>query len=83
MPIDPARRYRVVTNNFLRTGGDGYTVLRDRAIAPYDSGPGLDETVASRIKVGQGSDRHRRGNAKTVASCGSYGCAAQGVGRGG
>ena len=49
VPIDPARRYRVVTNNFLRTGGDGYAVLRDRAIAPYDSGPGLDETVAAAI----------------------------------
>ena len=48
-PIDPARLYRVVTNNFLRGGGDGYTVLRDRAIAPYDAGPGLDETVAAAI----------------------------------
>ena len=48
-PIDPARLYRVVTNNFLRTGGDGYAVLRDRAIEPYDSGPGLDETVAAAI----------------------------------
>ena len=48
-PIDPARMYRVVTNNFLRGGGDGYTMLRDRAVAPYDSGPGLDETVAAAI----------------------------------
>ncbi len=48
-PIDPARLYRVVTNNFLRSGGDGYAVLRDRAIAPYDAGPGLDETVAAAI----------------------------------
>lgn len=48
-PVDPARRYRVVTNNFLRGGGDGYAVLRDRAIAPYDAGPGLDETVAAAI----------------------------------
>jgi len=48
-PIDPARTYLVVTNNFLRTGGDGYAMLRDRAIDPYDSGPGLDETVADAI----------------------------------
>jgi 5'-nucleotidase/UDP-sugar diphosphatase len=49
VPLDPARRYRVVTNNFLRTGGDGYAMLRDRAIDPYDSGPGLDEVVANAI----------------------------------
>ncbi len=48
-PIEPGRRYRVVTNNFLRGGGDGYTVLREKAIAPYDSGPGLDEAVAGAI----------------------------------
>ncbi len=48
-PIDPGRVYRVVTNNFLRTGGDGYTMLRDRAIEPYDSGPGLDDVVAAAI----------------------------------
>ncbi len=45
-PIDPAATYRIVTNNFLRGGGDGYVVLRDRAIRPYDLGPGLAETVA-------------------------------------
>jgi 5'-nucleotidase / UDP-sugar diphosphatase len=48
-PIEPGRVYRVVTNNFLRTGGDGYTMLRDRAIDPYDSGPGLDDVVAAAI----------------------------------
>ncbi len=48
-PVDPARLYRVVTNNFLRGGGDGYAVLRDRAVEAYDAGPGLDETVAAAI----------------------------------
>ena len=48
-PIEPGRVYRVVTNNFLRTGGDGYTMLRDRAIDPYDSGPSLDDVVAAAI----------------------------------
>lgn len=51
-PIDPARLYLVVTNNFLRGGGDGYGMLRDRAVAPYDAGPGLDETVAAAIAAG-------------------------------
>jgi len=44
-PLDPAARYTVATNSFLRNGGDGYTVFRDRAIDPYDSGPGLDDAL--------------------------------------
>jgi 5'-nucleotidase len=48
-PLDPDRIYRVVTNNFMRTGGDGYAVMRDHAIDPYDSGPGVDEVVATAI----------------------------------
>lgn len=50
-PLDPARRYRVVTNNFLRGGGDGYTVFRDKAIDPYDAGPGLDEAFVTALAV--------------------------------
>jgi len=45
-PLDPERVYRIVTNNFLRQGGDGYTVLRDRALEAYDGGPPIEEAVA-------------------------------------
>jgi 5'-nucleotidase/UDP-sugar diphosphatase len=46
-PLDEARLYRVVSNNFLRRGGDGYDVLRDNAINAYDFGPVLvDSAVA-------------------------------------
>lgn len=38
-PLDLARSYRVVTNDFMRHGGDGYDLLRDRARDAYDSGP--------------------------------------------
>jgi len=44
-PISPTARYRVVTNNFVRQGGDFYTMFRDFAINPYDFGPTLDEAV--------------------------------------
>ncbi len=37
-PIDPEAVYSVVTNNFMRTGGDGYTMLAENAINPYDFG---------------------------------------------
>ncbi len=48
-PLDPARRYVVATNDFLRHGGDGYTPFRTGAIDPYDMGPGLDDVVAKAI----------------------------------
>jgi len=49
VPLDPARLYTVVTNNFMRTGGDGYTMLRDNGRNAYDTGPGVDEIVQQAI----------------------------------
>lgn len=49
LPLDGDRTYTVVTNNFMRSGGDGYTTFRDHAIDPYDAGPGLDDVVATAI----------------------------------
>ncbi len=37
-PIDPEATYTVVTNNFVRTGGDGYSMFAENAINPYDFG---------------------------------------------
>lgn len=37
-PIDPEATYDVVTLNFIRTGGDGFSVLAENAINPYDNG---------------------------------------------
>ncbi len=45
-PLDPNAVYKVVTNDFMRKGGDGYTMFRDYAIDPYDFGPALDEALA-------------------------------------
>ena len=45
-PIDPSKTYTVATNNFMRSGGDGYAVLRDEATNAYDFGPGLEEVLA-------------------------------------
>jgi 5'-nucleotidase len=35
----------------MRRGGDGYVVFRDRAVDPYDFGPGLDDALASYIRA--------------------------------
>jgi 5'-nucleotidase len=50
--LEPERVYRVVTNDFLRRGGDGYAMLRDAALAAYDSGPLLEEVVAGFLAAG-------------------------------
>lgn len=44
-PIADERLYRVVTNNFLRQGGDGYVTFRDRAVEPYDAGPNIEDVM--------------------------------------
>lgn len=46
VPIDPEAVYGVVTNNFMRSGGDGYSVFSDEGMNAYDYGPGLEEVVA-------------------------------------
>ncbi|NLS05485.1 LysM peptidoglycan-binding domain-containing protein [Rhizobium sp. P32RR-XVIII] len=46
VPIDPAKTYGVVTNNFMRGGGDGYSVFETAGKNAYDFGPDLaDVTV--------------------------------------
>lgn len=44
-PIDPAATYRVNTNNFLASGGDGFSVLAEGRDA-YDAGLDLDALEA-------------------------------------
>ncbi|MGC9396853.1 MAG: 5'-nucleotidase C-terminal domain-containing protein [Anaerolineae bacterium] len=46
VPLDENAVYKVVTNDFMRKGGDGYVVFRDYAIDPYDFGPALDAALA-------------------------------------
>ena len=47
--IDLEAVYQVASNNFLRGGGDGYSVFAENAIDAYDYGPTLDEVVAKYI----------------------------------
>ena len=44
-PLDPARRYRAVINNFMAAGGDNFTVLAG-GTDPIDAGLDLDATEA-------------------------------------
>ncbi len=50
-PIDPAATYTLVSNDFMRRGGDGYSVFQDNAINPYDAGSPLDVVLEDYIKA--------------------------------
>ncbi len=49
-PIDPEAVYGVVSNNFVRNGGDGYSMFVD-AMNAYDFGPDLADVTADYIAM--------------------------------
>jgi 5'-nucleotidase len=49
--IDPNATYSVVSNDFMRRGGDGYGMFKDNAINPYDGGSPLDLVMGDYIKA--------------------------------
>lgn len=49
VPLDPKKTYGVVTNNYVRGGGDGYELFGKNAINAYDFGPPLEKVVADYI----------------------------------
>jgi 5'-nucleotidase len=51
-PIDPEATYGVASNNYMRGGGDGYSVFEGARNA-YDYGPGVEQVVIDYI-AGQG-----------------------------
>jgi len=44
--IDPAATYTVASNDFMRQGGDGYSVFQNNAMNAYDFGKPLDQVLA-------------------------------------
>ncbi len=46
VPLEADKVYGVVTNNYIRNGGDGYKVFGTEAINAYDFGPDLADVVA-------------------------------------
>jgi 5'-nucleotidase / UDP-sugar diphosphatase len=51
--IEPDKVYGVATNNFVRGGGDGYTLFEENAQNAYDYGPSLEQVVADYLAANQ------------------------------
>ncbi|MDL2405532.1 5'-nucleotidase C-terminal domain-containing protein [Rhizobium calliandrae] len=46
VPLDPNKTYGIVSNNYMRAGGDGYVVFAQNGKNAYDFGPDLEAVVA-------------------------------------
>jgi len=46
VPVDPQKTYLVVTNNYVRNGGDGYAMFEGADKNAYDYGPDLADVLA-------------------------------------
>ncbi|MCP4527660.1 MAG: multifunctional 2',3'-cyclic-nucleotide 2'-phosphodiesterase/5'-nucleotidase/3'-nucleotidase [Aestuariibacter sp.] len=51
VPLDESAVYGVVTNGYMRGGGDGYDMLAEFAINPYDHGDSLSESLQEYIEM--------------------------------
>ena len=49
VPLDPEKTYGVVTNNYVRNGGDGYRMFAGEDKQAYDFGPDLADVTAEFI----------------------------------
>lgn len=70
IPIDAEAIYGVATNNYLRQGGDGYAIFRDKAADAYDFGPGLDELVADYLMARKAYTPYTDGRIAMIARTG-------------
>jgi 5'-nucleotidase len=64
--LDPAATYGVVSNNFMRNGGDGYRVFADNGMNAYDFGPGLEEVVETYLTANSPYTPYTDGRISTV-----------------
>ncbi len=55
-PLDPAATYGVVSNNYVRGGGDGYAMFETEATDVYDFGPDLADVLAEHM-AGKGFEQ--------------------------
>ncbi|AQZ50234.1 Trifunctional nucleotide phosphoesterase protein YfkN precursor [Martelella mediterranea DSM 17316] len=66
-PIDEAATYGIVTNNYVRGGGDGYAVFAEKGMNAYDFGPNLEDAVAEYIGMNSPYEPYTDGRITDVA----------------
>ncbi len=66
VPLDEAKTYGVVTNNYVRGGGDGFKMFATNAINPYDFGPNLEQAVADYIAANSPYKPYTDGRIKDI-----------------
>ena len=66
LPLDPAKVYTVVSNNFMRNGGDGYAAFADEGTNAYDYGPGLEGVLADYLAARPGYEPYTDGRISKV-----------------
>jgi 5'-nucleotidase len=60
-PIEADKPYLIASNNYMRAGGDGYAVLRDKARNAYDYGPDLAEVLTTYLQAHRPYQPHTDG----------------------
>ena len=50
-PLDDNKLYSIAATDYLRTGGDGYDMIAQKAEKAYDYGPSLDQVVAEYLQA--------------------------------
>jgi 5'-nucleotidase/UDP-sugar diphosphatase len=54
VPLDPDKVYGVVSNNYMRGGGDGYDIFETAGMNAYDFGPDLADVVSEYLAAKNG-----------------------------
>jgi len=66
--LDPQKTYSLVTNNFMRSGGDGYSVFESKGENAYDYGPGLETVLADYLATHQPFKPYTDGRITEIAA---------------
>lgn len=67
-PIDPETTYTIASNNFMRAGGDGYSLFAENAMNAYDYGPGLEQVVADYLAENRPYQPYTDGRIRVAAA---------------
>ncbi|WP_011582043.1 MULTISPECIES: 5'-nucleotidase C-terminal domain-containing protein [Chelativorans] len=67
-PIDPNATYTIATNNFMRNGGDGYSLFGEKGQNAYDYGPGLEQVLADYLAANNPYKPYTDGRITEVAA---------------